>query len=133
MAYVRKVRQISTDLSSQRPLSTDDIIRQVFDGRSAQRKQQAMDALWALMTSPRLAQIVDFHGFERAELDGLIANLVAGGGGQWVGNQYVPVSALAYPKTLHYALGQRGKVNFAAWVHTLIQMVETRDYWLPIS
>lgn len=135
LGYERKVRQIANDLAGHlnHPRSDAELAWTIMDPAVRERENRAKDALWSLMTStPGTAQIVASHSLDRAGLDELLGYWYVVGT-VWRGVQFVPVSALTHPKTLEYALTQRGQVNGLDWAYTLMRMVEARDYWPPVG
>jgi hypothetical protein len=138
-AYEREVRAISEALAAHlKPSVTPDQFSKLMTTRlvdptagkqAGEQETRAKDALWALITSvPGLAAIAYEHSLDRPGLDELL-DYWYNAGAVWQGNQFVPVAALTHPKTLTYALAQRGRVKGMEWASTLTQMVQARDWW----
>ena len=93
--------QISKDLAP--PDSVDEMTKELLLGSG--QSERALEALLDYCeVNPDTRKIMTEFNVSRGTLLDLYHNLLKAGAGQWVGEHYVPASALAHSHTLRYLL-----------------------------
>jgi hypothetical protein len=81
------------------------------------RRTAAETALWAYCHGKATTRaVLDAHGATKEDFLWLLQRLKVSGAGQWAGEHYVAVSALALPITLNYCLTKKAN-NATDWQH----------------
>ncbi len=100
----KELRRLSRELATSPFDQGGDIVTNLLQG--AKKKDQALSGLLDLCQSdPNVSQVMQKHGVQRADLEHLYQQLIAGGAGQWVAGHFVAASSLVFGQTLDYALG----------------------------